>query len=108
MRQAGYLAAAGIHAIQHHLPKLALDHEHAAKTAAVLAKKSWVSEIMPPETNILIFKTTPEMQAPTLVKLLAEKDIHCLAISPEAIRFVFHLDVSSEQVDFLCQILEDL
>jgi threonine aldolase len=108
MRQAGYLAAAGIYALEHHLPKLSLDHEHAAKIAAVLAKKSWVCEVLPPETNILIFKTTPEMPANTLVKLLGEQQIRCLAIGPEAIRFVFHLDVTKEKVDYLFQILETL
>lgn len=108
MRQAGYLAAAGIYAVQHHLPKLALDHQHAAKAAAVLAKKSWVSEILTPETNILIFKPTSEMPVATLIAKLAEKDIHCLAIGKDAIRFVFHLDVSPVQADFLCQVLEEL
>ncbi|HSC52819.1 MAG TPA: GntG family PLP-dependent aldolase [Phnomibacter sp.] len=106
MRQAGYLAAAGIHAIQHHLPKLALDHQHAAMVAEVLARKSWVSEVLPPETNILIFKTTDTMPAAALVKKLAENDIHCLAIGPDAIRFVFHLDVSAAQTALLCSVLE--
>jgi threonine aldolase len=108
MRQAGYLAAAGMYAIQHHMPKLALDHQHAVSAAAVLAKKDWVSELLTPQTNILIFKTTQALPAQKLVRTLAEKDIHCLAISPQAVRFVFHLNVSSDQAHFLCQTLEGL
>lgn len=108
MRQAGYLAAAGIYAVNNHLPLLAKDHAHAAAVAQVLQSKSWVKEVLPVETNILIFNTTDAMPAAKLVLQLQEQDVRCLAISSQSIRFVFHLGVSDADTDKLCDILQQM
>lgn len=108
MRQAGYLAAAGIYAVNNHLPLLAKDHAHAAAVAQVLQGKSWVKEVLPVETNILIFTTTDAMPAATLVQQLQQQDVRCLAISAQSIRFVFHLGVSDADTDKLCDILQQM
>jgi Threonine aldolase len=108
MRQAGYLAAAGIYAVNHHLPLLAKDHAHAAAVAQVLQSKSWVKEVLPVETNILIFNTTDAMPAAKLVQQLQEQDVRCLAINSQSIRFVFHLGVSDTDTDKLCDILQQM
>lgn len=105
MRQAGYLAAAGIYALDHHLPLLAMDHDNAKRTAAVLSEKSWVEEILPVETNILIFKTRKDTPAKSIVDRLAHEDVKCLTINANAIRFVFHLGVSQHDTDRLLDIL---
>jgi threonine aldolase len=106
MRQAGYLAAAGIYALEHHLPLLSMDHDHAKKTAAVLAQKSWVEEILPVETNILIFKTRQDTPAKTIVDKLAKEGVKCLTINAHAIRMVFHLGVSQHDTERLLGILD--
>lgn len=106
MRQAGFLAAAGIYAIDHHMPLLAMDHENARKTAAVLAQKSWVEEILPVETNILIFKTKPEIAAKSIVEKLSHEGVKCLTINANAIRMVFHLGVSQHDTERLLGILD--
>ena len=55
MRQAGFLAAAGIYALQNNIDRLAEDHEHAQQIAAALEQKEFVSYVLPVETNIVIF-----------------------------------------------------
>jgi len=101
MRQAGYLAAAGIYAIDNHIERMAEDHAHAKATADVLRNKSWVKSILEPETNILIFETSHDMPAATMVEKLRQKDIHCLNTGKHAIRMVFHLDVRAEHIQAL-------
>jgi threonine aldolase len=55
MRQVGYLAAAGIYALDHNIERLEEDHRRAKELASVLSKTSWVAAVEPVETNILIF-----------------------------------------------------
>ena len=59
MRQAGYLAAAGIYALENNTERLAIDHAHAASLAAALSKKEFTGYIYPVETNIIIFEVLP-------------------------------------------------
>lgn len=105
MRQAGYLAAAGLYAIEHHLPLLAKDHEHAAATATALLAQSWVKELLPVETNIVIFKPIDDMPAPLLVKYWDSQGVKCLTTAPDTIRLVFHLGVSDTDASKLIQII---
>src|SRR6188768_1707927 len=64
MRQGGFLAAAGIYALQNNIERLTLDHEHAQQIANVIAEKEFVRQVLPVETNILIFETKDETMAP--------------------------------------------
>ena len=56
MRQAGYLAAAGLYALENHVVRLETDHFHARQIAEVLYTKKFIGQILPVETNILIFE----------------------------------------------------
>jgi threonine aldolase len=103
MRQAGYLAAACIYALNHHRHRLAVDHNHAGKVALALQKLPWVAEVLPAETNIVLFHTTRNMPAKHWVTKLKEHGILCLPVGLYTIRFVFHLDVSPEQASFVEQ-----
>jgi threonine aldolase len=98
MRQAGFIAAAGIYALQHNIERLAEDHAHAKQIAGAIAKKDFVKMVLPVETNIIIFELKEGLSAPDLVLKLKEKDILGYAISPARIRLVLHLDVSKEMV----------
>src|SRR5579872_7105343 len=86
MRQAGFMAAAGIYALQHHVDRLASDHAHARQIAMALQKKSFVRGIMPVETNIIIFETDPAMPAKTLTERLKEFDILAIPIAAQQVR----------------------
>ncbi len=109
MRQAGYLAAAGIYALDNHVQLLQQDHAHAQAVAQVLDTKSFVHSILPVATNIIIFTVQGEQYtAAGLVHILKEKGVHCIAFSATQIRFVFHLNVTDVMVDALIEILKKL
>ncbi|MFV0606282.1 MAG: threonine aldolase family protein [Niabella sp.] len=97
MRQVGFLAAAGIYALQNNIERLAQDHEHAKAIASSLENKSFVKKILPVETNIIIFETEG-ITAPELVAVLKEKNILAYAIAPDRIRLVLHLDITTDMV----------
>ena len=108
MRQAGYMAACGIFAINEQVERLAEDHLHAKQVASVLIEKSFVGHIFPVETNIIIFEVIDNYTADELVARLASDDILCFAISPNYIRFVFHLDVTAEMVQHLIKVINSI
>lgn len=99
MRQAGFLAAAGIYALKNNIERLAEDHAHAKQIAAAIAKKDFVKMVLPVETNIIIFELNENIAAPALVEKLKEKNILGYAISPNRIRLVVHLDISPQMVE---------
>ena len=99
MRQAGYLAAAGIYALDHHVQRLAVDHLHAAALGEALTATGYVSSVMPVETNIVLFDVADGFKAEAIVHKLAEKGIACNTTGPKTIRLVTHLDISSEMID---------
>jgi threonine aldolase len=105
-RQAGFLAAAGIYALHHHVERLKIDHAHAAILATELAKCAWVESVMPAETNIVLFDTLPP--ADSVVEQLAAKGIKAMVTAPNRIRFVLHLDVPQEQVEYTVSVLKEL
>ncbi|MDZ4796289.1 MAG: GntG family PLP-dependent aldolase [Bacteroidota bacterium] len=98
MRQAGFIAAAGIYALQHHIDRLAEDHLHTKQIAAAIAAKEFVKLILPVETNIIIFELKDTISAPELVARLKEHAILGYAISPNRVRLVIHLDITNEMV----------
>ena len=108
MRQAGMLAAAAEYALDHHVDRLNVDHEHAKVIAECLTSHGAVASVMPAETNIIIFEVHPEKKAEDLIKILAKKGVLAFATGPRTIRFVLHLDVSEAQVHELIAILRGL
>ena len=105
MRQAGYLAAAGIYALQNHIERLEEDHEHAKRIAEALSKKSFVGVILPVETNIVIFEVKQPLSPQELVSKMKEHNILWYAISPTQVRIVTHLDITSEMVKRTIEII---
>jgi threonine aldolase len=108
MRQAGFIAAAGIYALQNNIDRLATDHEHARLIAAAISKKQFVKEVLPVETNIIIFELDDSVSAPALVAKLKERSILAYAISPVRIRLVLHLDISPEMVSRTIEAFDQL
>lgn len=99
MRQAGYLAAAGIYALDHHVERLREDHAHARHLADALAKLPWVTNIRPVQTNILVFDLVQPKTPVTFLESLKQKGIIASAFGPQTIRFVTHLDVSRAMIE---------
>jgi threonine aldolase len=104
MRQAGFLAAAGIYALDHHVERLKIDHAHAQILADELSKCSWVSNVLPADTNIILFDTVAP--AEQILKKLLEKGIKANGTDTHRIRFVTHLDVHPEQVELVVKELK--
>ena len=105
MRQAGFLAAAGIYALQNNIQRLADDHRHAKQIADVIARKDFVKMVLPVETNIIIFELA-DATAPALVKKLSDEGILSYAIAPNRVRLVVHLDITEEMVTRTCEIFD--
>ena len=99
MRQAGYLAAAGIYALENHIDRLQQDHEHAQQIAEALTGKAFVSYLMPVETNIIIFGVQSPYTAHSIVEELKKHDILAYAFSPTSVRLVLHLDITPQMVE---------
>jgi len=95
MRQAGYLAAACIYALENNVQRLAEDHHKAKQIEALLKQCSWVKEVLPVETNIVIFEVANS--ALTAEKLTAV-GIRCSPFSPTLVRMVTHLDITDEMM----------
>lgn len=108
MRQAGFMAAAGIYALQHHIQRLAEDHHHTCLVADALKQKSWVPDMLAPETNILIFTVSDAFTAHSICLEFAKHDIRCLPISATQVRMVFHLGVTKEMVEKLLNVIHQL
>jgi threonine aldolase len=108
MRQAGYLAAAGIYALKNNIDRLEQDHTGAKRIAETLQQKNFVTEVFPAETNIIIFTVTEPYTAKSFVAKLKESGILGYAISPSQVRFVTHLDISPEMTDKTIDVLKKL
>jgi len=106
MRQAGFLAAAGIYALDHHVERLRIDHAHAQILADELKKCSWVTNILSADTNIVLFDTVAP--AAEVLKKLFDKGIKANSTDTHRIRFVTHLDVHPEQVEWVVKALKDI
>jgi threonine aldolase len=106
MRQAGYMAAAGIYALENNINRLEQDHLHAHQIAEALIKKDFIGKIMPVETNIVIFEVSGSYTAKEFCERLQLDDILCLSISPTQVRMVTHLDVTDQMIKKLIGVIE--
>lgn len=105
MRQAGYLAAAGLFALKHHVNRLHDDHAHAQQIAGILQDKHFVKNIFPVETNIIIFEINPPFSAAGITAKLKEKGILAYAISAMQVRLVTHLDITRDMTERACSLI---
>lgn len=108
MRQAGYLAAAGIYALDHHIERLADDHKRASELGRALGEHPCVAKVKPVETNIVIFELKPEFNAQEWMRKLGELDIQIIAMSPTLLRMVTHLDVTDEDIQEVIRRIQTL
>jgi threonine aldolase len=108
MRQVGFLAAAGIYALDHQVDRLKIDHQHARALESTLNSLSYVDHVMPVQTNIVIFKVAEGLMALDIVEKLTAEGILCNTTNRDTIRFVTHLDITSEMIDQAIEILKTL
>jgi threonine aldolase len=108
MRQAGYLAAAGIYALENNVNRLKDDHQRAKLLANDLNKLSWIKEVFPVYTNILIIEVQPDLELNNIIQKLSQHKILVAAFGPQQIRFVTHLDINDEMMNRTIEILKKI
>jgi len=104
LRQVGILAAAGLYALEHHVVRLAEDHQNAARLAEGLAGLPGLT-VEPPQTN-MVWLHVEDPLAGKLVALLKERGV--LATGAQVVRLVTHLDVSSSDIERAIAVIRDV
>lgn len=99
MRQVGYIAAAGIYALDHHVVRLAEDHKKAKILGEVLENSPLIKKVEPIETNIVIFYVADGVDENAFVNKLAEKNILLISMGQGKLRMVTHLDFTGEMLE---------
>ena len=101
MRQAGYLAAAGLYALDNNIERLAEDHKKAKEIGTVLAELSIVKSVESIETNIVIFELNNNVNEKEFTQKLTDKNIHIISMGGNKLRMVTHLDYTNTMHDKL-------
>ena len=96
MRQVGFLAAAGIYALDNHIERLAEDHRKAKEIGEVLGALSYVTKLETIETNIVIFYVDKQIGAAHFIQKMKDKNILLTPMGEGRIRIVTHLDYTNE------------
>jgi len=108
MRQAGYIAAAGIYALDNHRDRITSDHDKAKKLEEGLKAQQYIDEVLAVETNIVVAKLTDNISTQQFISTLQEKGIYIVPFGHQTIRMVTHLDVSDEMIKKVLDILTSL
>lgn len=108
MRQAGYLAAAGIYAIDHQWKRMKADHAKAKELNTALQQLSQVESVEETATNIVIFQLKPSVEIQVFVQKLNEKGILISNMGQGKLRMVTHLDYTDEMHEKVLDVLDKL
>ncbi|MBO6680689.1 MAG: threonine aldolase [Psychroserpens sp.] len=106
MRQIGYVAAAGLYALDHHVDRLAEDHHKAKEIGKILEQMSIIKKVEPIETNIIIFELESHVDETEFLRQLSDHDIHIIGMGSNKLRMVTHLDYTDEMHERLLDILD--
>ena len=106
MRQVGILAAAGLHAIDHHFDRLEEDHRRAAAIGERLEGHAAVASVAPVETNIVIAKLPAGRAASEMVEHFSVCGVLCSAFGPDKVRWVTHLDFGEEDLQKVLEAID--
>jgi len=101
MRQAGYLAAAGIYALDNNINRLTEDHKRAKEIEKCLNDLHYIDYVNPVSTNIIIFKLSDKIKDSDFILYLSNKKIFVVGMGPQLIRIVTHLDFNDAMLERL-------
>ena len=107
MRQVGFLAAAGIYALDNHVERLAEDHQKAKEIGALLGSLSYITKVEPIETNIIIFYVDEKIGAEFFINKMKEKNILLTPMGDGKLRIVTHLDYTDKMHEILLKELKN-
>lgn len=106
MRQVGYLAAAGIYALDHNVDRLQEDHDRAKLLGKALKASDWVEKVEPVETNIIIFKLYKHLDEKLFLTALEKEYIKIISMGEGKLRIVTHLEFTDEMLSKVIEVLE--
>ncbi|MEZ4989517.1 MAG: GntG family PLP-dependent aldolase [Saprospiraceae bacterium] len=108
MRQAGYLAAAGLYALDHHVARLKLDNDRAKRLGEVLEEMDYVETVRPVRSNIVIFDLKSPFTAENFLNTLKNRGVLALPFGPQTVRLITHLDVSEVMIEHTIEVLQSI
>ena len=109
MRQAGYLAAAGIYALENNRERLAEDHKKAREISVLLSGLPYIKKVEPTETNIVIFEMDEKRMSPDdFLDRLNKRNVQIIAMGQNKLRIVTHMDYTNEKHGAFLEILSKL
>ncbi len=108
MCQVGYMAAAGIYALDHHIERLADDHQRASYLGEVLNRNPYIKKVEPIETNIVIFNLIDELDDQKFIESLQREKILISSMGNGKLRMVTHLDFTDEMLEIVIKVLNNL
>ena len=108
MRQSGYLAAACNYALDHHVERLKEDHEKARRLGQLVERLPYVTDMLPVDTNIVIFELGSGILAVDMVAKLKEQGVLAVPFAKHDVRLVTHLDISNAMVDYFEEVVAKL
>lgn len=108
MRQVGFVAAAGLYALDNHFDRLAEDHKKAKEIGEVLSKNEAIEKVEPIETNIIIFELKSHVNETEFLKKLTEQNIKIIGMGSNKLRMVTHLDYTNVMHERVLEILKSM
>jgi len=99
MRQVGYLAAAGIFALENNILRLKEDHKRAKIIEKTLESSTYIKSIYPVETNLIVFELEDKMNANSFLKQLEQNEIFAIKTGHQLIRMVTHLGFNDDMLE---------
>lgn len=99
MRQAGYLAAAGLYALDHHVDRLKIDNDRAKYIGEIIDNQIYIDSVRPVKTNIVIFSLNNNVNVSDYLAYLEKNNILAVQFGPKEVRFVFHLDITASMIE---------
>lgn len=106
MRQAGFLAAAGLYGIRNNVAGLKADHRRARILGEAMSALPFVDSILPVSTNIIVSFINNNMPLETFLQQLAANGIKAVPFGPQAVRMVTHLDFDDTMLEYTLEILK--
>lgn len=108
MRQAGVIASAGSYALENNVKRLKVDHENAKIIAKAALENSLVKRLLPVETNIIVIELNDSISQNDFLEKLMKKKVLGVGFGPQRIRLVTHLNLSPENIEEVCDVLNYL
>jgi threonine aldolase len=108
MRQGGILAAAGLYAIENNIARLKDDHIHAKELEKMMKTLPYIENILPADTNIVIFDVVEKVGSANFVKALQQYNIKAVAFGKNTVRMVTHLDFTDDMMNEIAKALKTI